>query len=446
MIGAARRVPRRRFDAGLGSPRLARARRADAPGRLDPRGAGARGVGRNRGDVPRAACSSLPASFRGERRCENAFPSHVFAAAATARGRRIPRHRPGRTDRESRSAGVASIFFRVSEPLATAIAVLPSGEILAASAPGGKIYKVRPDGSGSVWCQTDERYVWAHARRHRRDRAGRDRRSRPPAQDRPQRACVGVLRRGRVPSRQPLPCRDGGFWAGGAGRGLLYHVDAEGHGRVVYDDDLPEAKALLLMPLGRPRRRVRRAAGFRQATAGASPAGRRRWHFGRRLDERSRCAAAARDPGRDRGSAVGRGRRDAPPSRQDRQGLGGRRRRRAVALAHGGAVRLALDGAAALSSPPESPPSCGGSRAKTRSPCSRRLKEAQVTAFARSSGTSSRRPAIRRRRTSWNPGPADRDVPRPLRRRREHRAMGPAQLAHDRIRRPRRAVHPDGKL
>ena len=180
----------------------------------------------------------------------NAFPSHVFAAAATGAGDVILVTGPDGQIVKVDRAGVASIVFRVDEPLATAVAVLPSGDILAASAPGGKIYKVRPDGSGSVWCQTDERYVWALL----------------PTADGTVLAATGD--RGRLLKIDRnghasvffdadeshlvslLPASDGGLWVGGAGRGLLYSVDADGHGRVVYDDDLPEAKALLIAPSG----------------------------------------------------------------------------------------------------------------------------------------------------------------------------------------------------
>jgi hypothetical protein len=43
---------------------------------------------------------------------------------------------------------------------------------------------------------------------------------------------------------------DGSVWAGGAGRGLVYKIDAAGHGAVVYDDELPEAKAIAVGPSG----------------------------------------------------------------------------------------------------------------------------------------------------------------------------------------------------
>jgi len=47
--------------------------------------------------------------------------------------------------------------------MVTALSFLPGGDLLAGTAPGGRIYRIRPDGKGSVWCETRERYVWALA-------------------------------------------------------------------------------------------------------------------------------------------------------------------------------------------------------------------------------------------------------------------------------------------
>jgi hypothetical protein len=121
---------------------------------------------------------------------------------------------------------------------------LRDGDVLAATAPGGKIYRVHPDGKGTLWCETTERYVWALAggpdgsifaatgergRLLKVDRNGNPR----------------VLFDGDETHLVSLAIdKDGGLWAGGAGRGLVYRIDADGHGLVVYDDELPEAKSI----------------------------------------------------------------------------------------------------------------------------------------------------------------------------------------------------------
>jgi hypothetical protein len=66
-------------------------------------------------------------------------PSQVFAASADKAGDVFLGTGPdGQVVKVSR-AGDQQVFFRVDEPLVTAVLALPSGGILAASAPGGKI-------------------------------------------------------------------------------------------------------------------------------------------------------------------------------------------------------------------------------------------------------------------------------------------------------------------
>jgi hypothetical protein len=177
-------------------------------------------------------------------------PSQVFSASADKAGNIFLGTGPdGQVVKLTRN-GDQQVFFRVDEPLVTAVLALPTGAILVASAPGGKIYKVGPDGRGSVWCRTDERYVWALAaaandsvlaatgeqgRLLKIDRNGNS----------------SVMFDGDETHLVSLAmAKDGVVWAGGAGRGLVYRIDPEGHGLVVYDDELPEAKAILPMPSG----------------------------------------------------------------------------------------------------------------------------------------------------------------------------------------------------
>ncbi len=179
-----------------------------------------------------------------------AFPSYVFAAAADEAGNIFLATGPdGQIVKISR-AGDDVVFFRMNEPLVTALLPLTGGELLAAAAPGGKIYKVRPDGTGSVWCETDEHYVWALA-------AGPDGAVLAATGDRGR--LLKIDRNGNprvfwdgdeahLVSLAASP--DGGVWAGGSGRGLVYRIDAEGRGRVVYDDELPEAKSVAVTATG----------------------------------------------------------------------------------------------------------------------------------------------------------------------------------------------------
>jgi len=179
-----------------------------------------------------------------------AFPSHVFAAGADEAGNVFLGTGPDGQIVKITRAGDASVFFRVTEPLVTAVLSLPGGELLAATAPGGKLYKVRPDGTGRIWCETNERYVWALA-------AGPDGSILAATGERGR--LLKIDRNGNprvlfdgdethLVSLAAAP--DGGVWAGGSGQGLVYRIDADGHGRVVYDDELPEARSVAVTPEG----------------------------------------------------------------------------------------------------------------------------------------------------------------------------------------------------
>lgn len=134
----------------------------------------------------------------------------------------------------------------IEQPLVTALAAGPDGELLAAGAPGGVIYRIGSDDRPRVWAETGERYVWALA-------VGADGRVFAATGDRGR--VLEILPSGRaevyfdsdeehVTSLAALP--DGGLVAGGAGRGLVYRIDPEGHPLVLHDDDLPEVAALVV--------------------------------------------------------------------------------------------------------------------------------------------------------------------------------------------------------
>ena len=177
-------------------------------------------------------------------------PSQVFAAAADEAGNVYLGTGPDGQIVKINRDGDESVFFRMNEPLVTALLPLQGGEILAATAPGGKIYKVRPDGSGSAWSETNERYVWALA-------AGQDGSVLAATGDRGRLLKIDrngnprVLFDGDETHLVSLAVSpDGGVWAGGSGRGLVYRIDAEGHALVVYDDELPEARSIVADPKG----------------------------------------------------------------------------------------------------------------------------------------------------------------------------------------------------
>ncbi len=172
--------------------------------------------------------------------------AHVWAAAADARGNVYLGTGPeGRIMRIAPS-GTASVFFTTAEPMVTALLALPDGSLLAGTSPEGKIYRIRADGTGEVWSASEERYVWALAR----------------AEDGTVFAGTGdnglVLQIAGTGVAEPLfdsneshittltILPDGGLIAGGAGRGLLYRIDRKGVGKVLYDTGMPEVSDVVL--------------------------------------------------------------------------------------------------------------------------------------------------------------------------------------------------------
>lgn len=172
--------------------------------------------------------------------------AHVWSVAADASGNTYLGTGPDGRILAVSPSGAVSSFFRVDEPMVTALAVISGGVVLAGTAPEGRIYRISPKGDGEVWCETGERYVWALA-------TGRD-----------GTVYAGTGEQGIIfkvaPSGQASPFfdsdeshivallvrADGSLVAGGAGRGLVYEVDREGHAFVLHDDDLPEVRALAL--------------------------------------------------------------------------------------------------------------------------------------------------------------------------------------------------------
>ena len=142
--------------------------------------------------------------------------------------------------------GRHTTFYSVSEPMVTALALLPGGDLLVAAAPGGRIYRVDADGNGTLWCETEERYVWSLA-------VGTDGRIFAGTGEGGMVLEISDGGRSRVffdsddthiVSLLALP--GGGLLAGGAGRGLVYRIDPDGNALVLYDDTLQEVSALAL--------------------------------------------------------------------------------------------------------------------------------------------------------------------------------------------------------
>jgi hypothetical protein len=228
-----------------------------------------------RGEARGVAVSSLGTLFLAPRitpiggGLEGAFQSQVFGAAADDAGNVLLGTGPeGQVIRIDRT-GKESVLFRAPEPLVTALLPLLGGEILAATAPGGKIYRLRPDGTG--------RYVWALAAAPNDSvLAATGDRGRLLKIDR--NGNPSVIFDGEEAHLVSLAASpEGGVWAGGAGRGLVYRIDADGRGLAVYDDELPEAKSIavtregdLVVAFDAPPASDKRPPAFRLRVAGGS--------------------------------------------------------------------------------------------------------------------------------------------------------------------------------
>lgn len=254
-------------------------------------------------------------------------PAQVFDAATDEAGNLYLATGPDGAVVRLTPAGAASVPFRASEPLVTALLVRPNGTLLAATAPGGKIYAVPPGGKPTLWCDTGERYVWALAARPdgtvlaatgdrgrllRIDAAG----------------SATVLLDSDEAHLVSIAVGEGVTWVGGSERGLVYAVDDDGHARVIYDDDdLPEAKAILPM----------RGGGLVIALDAAPPPERRLPAVRIRVAGGGGTADARSELDQSRGSSL-QGVIEGLPSREERP-QGFRLRGKIVALSPDGTAR-----------------------------------------------------------------------------------------------------------
>jgi hypothetical protein len=176
-------------------------------------------------------------------------PVHVWSAVADPTGNVYLGTGPDGHVLQVGRSGEPRSFYQVPGPMVTALAVTPGGEILAASAPGGAIHRVAADGTGEVWVETQERYVWSllvtpdgdvfagtgeSGRVLRIDSSGN----------------VETVLDAEEAHIVSLASGADGLLAGGAGSGLIYAIDDEGHAMVLHDADLPEVAALSLEPDG----------------------------------------------------------------------------------------------------------------------------------------------------------------------------------------------------
>src|SRR5262249_18157379 len=62
--------------------------------------------------------------------------------------------------------GKGSLFFESTEIEVHALAPAPDGGLYVGTSPGGKVYKVSKDGSSKVFFEPNEKYIWALAVDH----------------------------------------------------------------------------------------------------------------------------------------------------------------------------------------------------------------------------------------------------------------------------------------
>ncbi|HXU12690.1 MAG TPA: hypothetical protein VN898_12050, partial [Candidatus Binatia bacterium] len=105
--------------------------------------------------------------------------------------------------------GEAQVFFRAQEPEVHALAVDKAGNLLAGASPGGKVYKIAPDGKTLWTYDSGEKYVWAL-----------------------------------------VFDRDGALYAATGVEGRILKIDASGHGRVFFDSAETHIRSLMLNDKG----------------------------------------------------------------------------------------------------------------------------------------------------------------------------------------------------
>jgi sugar lactone lactonase YvrE len=177
-------------------------------------------------------------------------PAHVWALIADDQGNVYLGTGPDGEILRSTPAGNQQRFFKVDEPMVTALAWAEDGDLLAGTAPQGRIYKIGAGGRGAVWAETGERYVWSlWVGPSGRVFAGTGEAGRILVLDTDGEIDL-FYDSDEAHVVQLVGTADGTLYAGGAGRGRVYQIDAEGHAHVLHDDDLAEVTGLALGPDG----------------------------------------------------------------------------------------------------------------------------------------------------------------------------------------------------
>ncbi|MEK7799471.1 MAG: hypothetical protein AAB297_06555, partial [Acidobacteriota bacterium] len=101
------------------------------------------------------------------------------------------------------------VFFRAPEPEVHSLAVDQAGNLVAGASPGGRIYKIAPDGKTTWTYASGEKYIWAL-----------------------------------------VFDREGALYAATGIEGRILKIDAAGHGRVFFDSAETHIRSLLLDPKG----------------------------------------------------------------------------------------------------------------------------------------------------------------------------------------------------
>lgn len=159
--------------------------------------------------------------------------------------------------------GKGSLFFTAEEPDVFALAAGADGALYVGTSPEGKIYRVTPDGQSSVFFDPGTKYIWALEF----DRQGQLYAS---TGDQGKIFRIDAKGEGKVffESKQThIMClafdRAGNLLAGSVPNGLVFRITSEGRGFVLYQAGFPEIRDIAVAPDGRILAAALGAAGGR---------------------------------------------------------------------------------------------------------------------------------------------------------------------------------------
>jgi hypothetical protein len=147
--------------------------------------------------------------------------------------------------------GKGSLYFKAEEPDVFALAVGPGEALYVGTSPEGKIYRVTPDGKSKVFFDPKAQYIWALQFDNQGNLfAGTG--------DRGQIFKIDKDGQGKVffdSNQTHIMCLTedaaGNLLAGSVPNGLVYRISPQGKAFVIYKADLPEIHALAVDPEGR---------------------------------------------------------------------------------------------------------------------------------------------------------------------------------------------------